>query len=161
MNFPKTKAAWNRLQASSLREAFRLNKEYARKFKRLTVPAIAELVGISEDRLYKYLSNASMPTNLVPAYEHVCGVDFVTQYMAIRNHKILIEIPTGKKANEMEVSELQQISAEAISLLIKFYMTHEDLDKTTVALTSLISGIAFHKENIQTQPELDLEGGDE
>lgn len=161
MRIPKTKAAWKRLQASSLKDAFRLDKEYARQFKRLTVPAIAELIGASEDSLYKWLSNGSMPSNLVPAYENVCGIDYVTQYSAIRNHKLLIEIPTGKQASEIGVLELQEVTAEAMSLLIKFYRSGEDLEKTTAALTNLMGGIAFHRENIQTQPELEFEGNDD
>lgn len=161
MRIPKTKAAWKRLQPSNLREALRLNKEYARHFNRLTVPAIAELIGVSEDLLYKWLSNGSMPTNLIPAYEHTCGIDYVTQYLAHRSHKLLIDIPTGKAAGEIGMSELQQVSADAMSLLIKFYREGEDIEKTTQALTQLMGGIAFHRENIHTQPELEFEGGDE
>ncbi|WP_244913020.1 hypothetical protein [Methylophaga nitratireducenticrescens] len=161
MRIPKTKAAWKRLQPSTLREAFRCNKEYAREIKRLTVPAIAELMAVSDDALYKWLSNASMPSNLIPVYEHVCGIDYVTQYFSYRSHKLLIDIPTGKSASEVGVSELQQIAAEAISLLIKFYREGEDLEKTTASLTQLMGGIAYHRVNINTQPELEFEGSDD
>jgi transcriptional regulator with XRE-family HTH domain len=155
---PKTKAAWKRLQASSLKEAFRMDKEFARQFKRLTVPAIAELMGVSEDSLYKWLSNASMPSNLIPSYEHVCGIDYITQYFAIRSHKLLIDIPIGRKAAEIDIADLQEITAEAMSLLIKFYRNGENLEQTTSALTNLMGGIAFHRENIQTQPSFEFDG---
>lgn len=161
MRVPKTQAAWKRLQPSNLKESLRYCKEHARQFKRLTVPAIAELIGVSDDVLYKWLSNGSIPLNHLPAYEHVCGVDYVTQYQASRHHKLLIDIPVGKAASEIGVAELQQVSAEAMSLLIKFYRDGDNVEKTVEALTQLMGGIAFHRENIQTQPELEFEGGDE
>ena len=161
MRIPKTKAAWKRLQPSNLKEALRYCKEYARHFNRLTVPAIAEMMGVSDDLLYKWLSTGSVPANLIPMYEHLCGIDYVTQYLAYRSHKLLIDIPTGKAASEIGVAEIQQISANAMSLLIKFYRDGEDLEKTTTALTQLMGGIAFHRVNIHTQPELEFEGEDE
>lgn len=161
MRIPKTKAAWKKLQATSLKEAFRLDKEYAREIKRLTVPAIAELMGASEDSLYKWLSNASMPSNLLASYEYICGIDFVTRYHALRNHKVLIDIPTGKQASEIGLAEFQQLSAETTSLLIKCYQGNEDIDKTVDGLTKLIAGAAFHRANIQTQPEFEFDGDDE
>lgn len=163
MKLPKTKAAWKRIQANSIKEALRLNKEFARTFKRLTVPAIAELMAISEDRLYKWLSTGDMPVSYIPAYEHICGIDYVTQYLGIRTDKILIDIPTGKNASELDIAKLQKLSAHAISLLISFYQDDDevDLEKTTAALTQLLQGVAFHRENIKTQPELDLYGDED
>ncbi|PHS33407.1 MAG: hypothetical protein COA95_00015 [Methylophaga sp.] len=70
-------------------------------------------MGVSEDRFYKCLSNGGMLTNLVPVYEYVYGIDLVTQYLAVRNNKILIEISTGKKVNEISIVELKEVTAEA------------------------------------------------
>lgn len=163
MIIPKTKAAWKRIQPNNMKDALRLNKEYARQFKRLTVPAIAELMAISEDRLYKWLSTGDMPVSFIPAYELVCGMDYVTQYMGYRSHKLMIEIPTGKKTDELGMAELQQLSADAMSLLIKFYREGESVDIVTSALTRLLAGVAFHRENViaQSQPGLDFEGDED
>lgn len=163
MKLPKTKASWKRLQANSVKDALRLNKEYARTFKRLTVPAIAELMAISEDRLYKWLSTGDMPTSYIPAYEHICGVQYVTQYLGIRTGKILIDIPNGRNPKEIELAALQKLSAHAISLLINHYHDDEDadIDKTSAALTRLLQGVAYHRENIKAQPELDLYGDED
>lgn len=160
MIIPKTKAAWKRIQPNNMKDALRLNKEYARQFKRLTVPAIAELMAISEDRLYKWLSTGDMPVSFIPAYELICGMDYVTQYMGYRSHKLMIEIPTGKNTDELGMAELQQLSADAMSLLIKFYREGESVDIVTSALTRLLAGVAFHRENViaQSQPGLDFEG---
>lgn len=157
MIIPKTKSSWKRLQPSNLKEALRLNKEYARHFHRLTVPAIAELMNVSEDTLYKWLSTGHMPLTAVPAYEHICHIDYVTQYMAYRSHKLIIDIPNGKKAKPIEIAALQQIAAQAMTQLIAHYHDKEeaeDLDKTVEVLTQLIGGVAYHRENIQTQPDI-------
>jgi hypothetical protein len=163
MRLPKNKAAWKKLQATSIRHALRLNKEYAREFKRLTVPAIAELMTITDERLYKWLSTGDMPVSFIPAYEHICGIDFVTQYLGIRDDKILIDLPKGKKATDTEIAKLQKLSGLAITQLVSIYEDDEeaDLDKTIATLTQLLQGVAYHRENINTQPELDFEDGEQ
>lgn len=158
MILPKTKAAWKRLQPSNLRESSRYCKEYARTFKRLTVPAIAELMGITEDTLYKWLSTGNMPATMIPVYENVCGIDYITQYLALRSHKLLIDIPIGKKAQPIEISELQSVVAKGMSMLIECYKEGGDVIKTAEALTQIMGGVAFHRENIQRELELDLFG---
>jgi hypothetical protein len=158
MRLPKTRAAWKRLQPNSLREAFRFCKEYAREFKRLTVPAIAELMGETEETVYKWLSNGRMPAVLIPAYEHVCGIDYVTQYLALRSHKLLIDIPTGKGATQMDVAELQAVMARGMSLLITHYQDGGDVEEVVASLTRIMGGVAYHRENVQRQPELELFG---
>lgn len=160
MKLPKTKSAWKSLQPNNIKDALRLCKEYARQFERLTVPAIAELIGTSEDTLYKWLSTGAMPAYLIPAYENVCGIDYVSRYLVYRNHKLIIDIPTGKKAKQLDTAEFQRVAADAISKLVTFYADHSGLEETTAALTNLISGAAYHRENINTQPELDFEEGD-
>jgi hypothetical protein len=161
MRIPKSKAAWKRLQPNSIKDALRCNKEYARQFKRLTVPAIAELMAITEDTLYKWLSTGGMPVQMIPMYENVCGIDYVTRYMVYRSHKLMIDIPTGKAAGEVSVAELQQISAEAMTLLIRFYRDGEAPEMVAAALTQLMADVAYHRENVLTQPGLEFDGEDE
>ena len=161
MIIPKTKPAWKKLRPSTVKEAIRLNKEYARKFKRLTVPAIAELMGVSEDLLYKWCSIGSIPAHKIPMFEHLCGIDFLTQYYAARTGKLLIDIPTGNGISEIELAELQQLNAETMTLLIRSYKNGEDIEKTTASLTQLIAGFAYHRENISTQPELEFSEDEE
>ncbi|WP_197722094.1 hypothetical protein [Sulfuriflexus mobilis] len=156
MRLPKTKAAWKRLQPSNLRDAMRLCNEYARYFNRLTVPAIAELMDVTESVLYKWLSNGHMPASKIPAYENICGIDYVTQYLAIRSHKLLIDIPTGKAAEALDINELQLIIARGMGLLMRFYTDGSNVEETAEALTQIMGGVAYHRENIQRQPELDM-----
>ena len=161
MRLPKTKAAWKHIQPTNIREAFRLCKDFARQFKRLTVPAIAELMGVTEDTLYKWLAKGSMPGNMIPAYEHLCGIDYVTQYLALRSHKLIIDIPTGSTANSMEIAELQAVMAKGMSLLVNHYNEGGDVDEVVASLTKMMGGMAYHRENIQRQPELALFAEDE
>jgi len=161
MNIPKTKTAWKRLQPSNIKQAFRFCKEYARHHKRLTVPAIAELMGKSDDLLYKWLSNGEMPTTLIPAYEHICGIDYVTQYLAYRGHKLLIDIPAGGKVSELDSNELQIVLNDAVNRLLHFYQQESGFEETFAALTKAMCGLAYHRKNIQTQQELALFDGDE
>lgn len=161
MRIPKSKAAWKRLQPNSIKDALRCNKEYARQFKRLTVPAIAELMAISEDTLYKWLSTGGMPVQMIPMYENVCGIDYVTRYLAYRSHKLMIDIPTGKASGVNELTQLQQITADAMSLLVRFYQDGESPEIVAAALTNLLSEVAYHRENVLTQPGLEFDGEDE
>ncbi|MDH5259402.1 MAG: hypothetical protein OEX07_15420 [Gammaproteobacteria bacterium] len=156
MRFPETNAAWKRLQPNNLREASRYCKEYARAFKRLTIPAVAELMGVTEDTLYKWLSTGNMPATMIPVYENVCGIDFITQYLALRSHKLLIDIPIGKKATPIEIGELQSVIAKGMSLLISLYQDGGDANEVAEVLTKIMAGVAYHRENIKRQPELDL-----
>ncbi|OOZ41634.1 hypothetical protein BOW53_02850 [Solemya pervernicosa gill symbiont] len=162
MRIPKTKAAWRRLQPSNLREAFRLCKDYARQHHRRTVPAIAELIDETEDTLYKWLSNGKMPASKIPAYEHACGIDYVTQYLALRGHKLLIDIPTGKAAEMMDLNELQLVISQGMTLLMQFYQDQADPEETAEALTKILGGVAYHRANVACdEPELDLFAGAE
>jgi hypothetical protein len=144
------------MQPSNLRDAMRLCKEYARQFHRLTVPAIAELIDETEDTLYKWLSTGKMPATKIPSYEHVCGIDYVTQYLALRSHKLLIDIPTGRTAGAMDVAELQTVMAKGMSLLISHYNEGGDIDEVVASLSQIMGGVAYHRENVQRQPELAL-----
>lgn len=161
MIIPKTKAAWKRLQPTHIKQAFRYCKEYARQHERLTVPAIAELMGKSDDLLYKWLSNGSMPSHLVAMYERICGIDYVTQYQAYRSHKLLIDIPMGKKPSDVDFNDLQLTVSDALNLLVHFYKEDTGLDGTVEAITKALTGLAFHQKNIVTQHELDLFEGDD
>jgi hypothetical protein len=118
---------------------------------------------ITDERLYKWLSTGDMPVSFIPAYEHICGIDFVTQYLGIRDDKILIDLPKGKKATDTEIAKLQKLSGLAITQLVSIYEDDEeaDLDKTIATLTQLLQGVAYHRENINTQPELDFEDGEQ
>ena len=55
---------WKRVTPNSLRDALRLCKDHALEKKNLSVERIADLMGITADVLYKWLSNGRMPAML-------------------------------------------------------------------------------------------------
>jgi hypothetical protein len=150
------------VRATSLRQAFRLCKDYAREARNLSVERIADLMGVTDDSLYKWLATAKMPTNLIPVYENACGCHYVTDYLAGSTHRLLIDIPRGRSATDTEINQLQVDAAEAIGLLLKFRAGGADASATLDALQRLLQGAAWHHANVakHEQPELGLFEGE-
>lgn len=151
---------WKKAQAKSLIEALELCKNFAREKKKLSIEQIAELMGVGDEALRKWIRYGTMPINKVPSYEMVCGCTYVSAYQAARDGKLLIEIPTGRQVNAVDVLEMQNTFNHAIGLLMKVASGDAEVDETVAALTSTMCDIAYHRENVQkaTAPELDFEG---
>jgi len=160
MTFPKRRRNWKRVQPNNLRDAFRLCKEHARETKNISIDHIAEELDVSVEALYKWLSNASMPSGKVRAYENVCGIHLVTEYQATTNGRMVIEIPTGKTATAEDLNELQLIVTETMGKLMRFYKGEAGIEETEVELTQTLKSLAWHRQNIShyEQPELELGG---
>ncbi len=138
--------------------------EYAREKQNLSVDNVADLMGLpAKWTLYKWLESGRMPAILIRPFEHACGAEFMTQYLAGSAHKLVVDIPSGRKAKPAEVNELQGSFAEAVGLLIKFYEGGAQVDDTLAALEHVVGGLAWHRENVSKveAPELGLfEEGD-
>ena len=161
MPFQKKRRNWRDIRPRNLRDSFRLCKDHAKERKNLSVERIADLIGISDDLLYKWLSNGQMKASLIPSFENACGIHFVTEYLAAGAGRIVINIPLGRRADELALAELQALCAEAVAKLIRFY--HDDLgdaEDTREYLTNALQGLAWHRENVDKldMPELDLGG---
>lgn len=151
--------SWKKIQPNSLRHAMELCLEHARVKRNLSVDRVADNMGMaSKWTLYKWLENGRMPTILIRPFEQTCGIEFVTQYLATSAHKLVIPIPTGRKAKDSDVNELQGTFSEAMGLLIRFYQGKSEADETMSALTQVMSDIAWHRENVSKtlSPELSL-----
>lgn len=151
---------WKRAKANNLQEAFWLVKEHGKAKKNLSVARMAELMGLDDDSiLYKWIKHASMPTNKVVSFQYVCGANYITEYLAAQEGKLLIDIPTGKQIKEVEVMEMQGSFNEAVSLLIKLADGKSTVDEAVAALTTSMQNIAYHRENVKKNqmPELDFE----
>ena len=61
------KRNWKRVRPTSLLHALELCVEYARDVHNLSVERIADLMGITADLLYKWLSNGRLPAMLIPS----------------------------------------------------------------------------------------------
>lgn len=151
-------ARWKRAAPTSLTEALRLCKDHAREAKRLSVERIAELMGVTADALYKWLSTGRMPANLIPAYEHVCGCDYVSRYLAIAAGNIVLRMPTGRAVKPLDVASLQGVLTEAVSAIIGFAAREIDAPAALARIEDGLAGLAWHHGNIERhqQPELEL-----
>ncbi|QUN06462.1 hypothetical protein KDN34_03090 [Shewanella yunxiaonensis] len=158
-----TRINWKKVTANSLRHAMELCLEHAKERKNLSVDRVADLMGLPNKwTIYKWLENGRMPAVLIRSFEHACGIDLMTRYIASSAGMLVIDIPAGKAADHKEINELQSGFAEAIGLLIKFYAGNAEADETIGALSNVMGGLAWHRQNVAKSgtPELELFGGD-
>lgn len=150
---------WKNVQPISLIHALRLCKDYAIERKRLSVERIADLMGVTHDSLYKWLSTGRMPAVLIPAYEHACGIQFVTRWLAVSNGKLMIDMPTGRPANDDDIQRLHLNFSQAVSQLINFYNGTETQENTLSSLQVILEDLVGHRENVHQyhNPQLALE----
>lgn len=149
------KRTWKRIQPNSLRDAMRLCKDYAHEKKNYSVERIADLMGITADLLYKWLANGRMPAASIPLYEHVCGINFVTRWLAASTGHLMIAIPTGRDSTAADMQVLQEVLNTAAGKLIQFYANKADAASTLAAIQQGMEGLAWHKGNVKKhlQPE--------
>ena len=153
---------WKKERAISLRRGMELNVLHAREKLNRSVDRIADLMGMpSHFTLYKYMDSGRMPAVLIPAFENACGAHFVTQYLATSANRMLVEIPTGRRASHKELNEVSAYTNQVMGMLIDFYEGRSDQEEVEGALTTLIEDLAHQRGNVakHQQPEL-LLGGD-
>lgn len=154
-----TRRNWKRVSAHSPRHALELSIEYARVKHSRSVDRIADLMGLANKWvLYKWMESGRMPMILIPAFESACGIDLLTRYLGHSGNKMMIDIPTGKKATSREVHDLQSSFTSAVGLLLAFYESQDGTEETLSALTSLLEDVAWHRKNVEAymQPSLEL-----
>lgn len=158
LGFPMSKRNWKRVQPTSLRDALRLCKDHALDKSNYSVERIADLMGITSDLLYKWLANGRMPAASIPAYEHICGINFVTRWMAASTGHLMIAIPTGRNASTEDMQVLQELLHNAAGKLLQFYAKRADAVTTLAAIQQGMEGLAWHKGNVEKhlQPEFEF-----
>lgn len=156
-----TRRNWKRYVPGTLRDALKACKDYAQERHNLSVERIAERMG-QEDHwaLYKWLANGRMPLVLVPAYEHACGIDLVTRWLAASRNKLLVDMPAGKRPGAADMVELNTGFAEALQLLSHFYANpaEADAEATATALRQHLEQVSYHQRNVAqyATPELEF-----
>ena len=157
-----TKRNWKRVRAQDQQSAIRLCLDYALEHHNRSVARVAELMGTSEWAIYKWMSKGSMPSHQIRPFEYACDPQgrstFLTQYIATSARKLVIDIPTGRRSAEIEVADMQVAAGDAVAILMRFYRGSADGGETTAALTRLIEGAAWHRDNVAktAAPELGL-----
>lgn len=158
-----TRRRWKPRQSSTMQEAIRLCLDYAEHKHNRSVARVADLNGVSEWTIYKWMSEGSIPSKRIRPFEFACGATFVTQYIAISAQKIVIDIPAGRTCGESGLLDLQNALNDAVSLLTRFYRSEVEAADVLQGATSAIEQLAGHRENVRKHgaPELDLFGGDD
>ncbi|MBI2397708.1 MAG: hypothetical protein HYV17_07910 [Xanthomonadales bacterium] len=154
-----TRRNWKRFAASSLQEAFEACIEYGREQQQLSVDRIADRMGLpSKWALYKWMESGSMPVRLLRSFEHACGADFVTRYLATSAHLLTVAMPTGRCAAVADIAALQASCTEAVQALIEFTGGKRTQGETLAALTAAMEALATERGNVERhhQPELKL-----
>ncbi|MGH8782081.1 hypothetical protein [Paraburkholderia sp.] len=148
---------WNRIVPTSLPQAFRLGKDYASEKRNLSVERIAELMAITDDSLYKYQATGRMPATLIPVYENVCGVNFVSRYLAASSGNLVIPVPTGRTVAPVDVRELQTVLNDAVGAILDFAVGRRQADETLAAIHAGMCALAWHHGNVERADQPDLE----
>jgi len=150
---------WKTVQPTSLNHAMELCLQYARERHNLSVDHIADLMGLtSKWMLYKWLENGRLPSILIRPFEAACRINFITQYLAHSDHRLLIDVPSGRKATAKDINSLQIAFSSSVSLLLKFYEGKTEAEETLAKLNQLMESIAWHQGNVErhSQPEFDF-----
>lgn len=148
---------------TSLRHALELCKDFAKTNHNRSVDNIADLIGLDDKfRIYKWIQSGAIPANMIRPYEHACGCDFVTRYLAHSAHKLLIDIPIGRKAADHDMHRLQTSFNEAVGALLAFSENKASATDTIAAITETMEELAWHRGNVEktNQPEFDFMGDD-
>lgn len=155
------KKNWKRVRPTSLLHAQELCVEHGREVKNAGVDRLAEGMGEeSHHNLYKWLATGRMPLVKLRAFENACGATFVTRWLAMSAGLLVIDIPTGRKADGESVLALQQALNDAVGALLQFYAGKEEQAAVLARITAGLEGLAFHRENVKKyeQPELEFGG---
>lgn len=154
------KLPWKSIRPNSLDEAFQLSMDFATKRRRPT-KVMSTLMGVELKTMYRWQAETSMPMNRIVQFEEFCGVAYVSEFLSTAAGRIVIDIPTGRKARPIDLAGLHAVFAEAITLLSQHYQNGNAADETAAALTNLLSHAAYHRQNVikSAAPELALFGG--
>ena len=153
---------WKKVHPTSLQQAMEWSIDHAREVMHRKVEAVAELMGLENHwNLYKWVQNGSMPTRYIRAFEHACGINLVSRWLAHSAGNLLIPIPTGRAVKQIELAELHQKFADSFGALARFYDDKEEADATLARVTEMLEGLAWHHGNVEQhmQPSLELDGG--
>lgn len=154
--------SWKNAQPSSIRQAMEWSLDYAKERHNLSVERVAERMGQANHwSLYKWLTEGRMPAVLIPAFEHACGIDMVTRWLASTSGKLLIEVPVGRTCDAQDVNELQAVLNSTVGALIEFYNGQADVDQALTAIQAGLTSLAWHRGNVQQHATPQLELGEQ
>lgn len=155
--------SWKKVQPGNRNQAQELCLEYARVKHNRSIDQVADLMGANKWTLYKWLESGGMPLRLIKPFEHACGIDFVSRWLAISDNKLVIDIPRGKIGNADDIFALQESTNEAVGALLNFYAEKSTQQEALEAVQNALERMAWHKGNVEkyNQPEIPFETQEE
>lgn len=154
---------WRAFNPRSLREAIEGCKDYALEKHGRKVEEIAELAGEdSQWTVYGWLRDGSIPGRKIKTFQHACGCDFITRWLAHSSGLLLIPVPSGRLPAVDDVHRLQGTLNAAVSALLGFASGEMDAEQVGAEINAALEALAWHRENVARchQPELDLDNHD-
>lgn len=150
--------AWSTWQPTSLQDAVEGCLGFALDKHRRSVDQVADLVGESKWTLYKWVQSGGIPAKKIAGFEHACGVQFVTRYLAASSGSLLIRFPTGRLASPSDIAGLQAACTSAVAALIEFVAGKLGTHETHDALTAAMAALAQERAHVDRHdnPELAL-----
>jgi len=145
----------------SLPQAMAACLKHGQEKHRRSVERIAGLMGLSNPwTIYKWVESGRIPAIMIGAFEHACGADHVTRYLAHAGHRLIIDIPTGRALAAADLQAVQAATHAALGALIDFAAGNAIPSQVIEAVTGAMEQLAWHRENARKadQPELALEG---
>jgi len=150
---------WKVWRPTSLQEAVEGCVRYAQDHDaRTSVERIGDLVGESKWTLYKWMETGSIPARKIPGFEMACGRAYITEYLALSAHKLVVDMPTGRRATPIDVHALQQACNDAVGALLAFHQGRLAAPETIDHLTAAMTALAHERAQVErhAQPELEL-----
>lgn len=146
----------------SLPEAMEACLRHAADKHHRSVAGVAALMGLANQwTLYKWIESGRLPAIMIRPFEHACGADHVTRYLAHAAHRLLIDIPAGRLPASSDLQAVQAATHTALGALIDFASGKAGTAQVLDAVTAALEQLAWHRENARKaeQPELSLEAG--
>ncbi|WP_051221506.1 hypothetical protein [Neptunomonas japonica] len=159
------KGIWKHKRGNSVSDSMHLCARYAEKNHNLSVPRIAELMGMdSYNTLYKWMGSGNMPASKIRSFENACQCSYVTRYIAQSANLLVLDMPTGRKPSHRELNELSVHALSVIGHLISFFNeseSSEDENELIQSITTLIEDLAHQRGNVEKHQQPELLLGDE
>lgn len=158
-----TRRRWKKVYPRDMQEAIRLCLDYAMHKHGRSVQRVADLNGVSEWVIYKWMSEGSIPSKRIRPFEFACDCTFITEYLCAGAQKLAIDIPRGREVDQSDLLALQTKANETVNQLARFYHGEAEAAEVLTTLTDAMTALAGHRANVDKveAPELALFEGDE
>lgn len=154
--------SWKNRPVNSIPNAMELCLEYAKARHNLSVDRVADRMGLANKWvIYKWIESGRIPAVLIRPFEHACGINFITRYLAHSDHKLLIDIPVGRQIEAADTHQLSETLNTMLGQLMKHYNGgRQDVDELMESLLTSMEALGWHHGNLENFENPQLQFGD-